>query len=541
MFDRLAGLVLRKPRAVLVVTLLLVVLAAGALGAGLTSRLTMGGYESKDTESARAAQVIEDQFQQGPPNLVLLVTDARGVDQPEVAAAGAALTERVSREAGVSNVVSYWTTKSPGDARHGRQRGAGAGPIDGDFDAVQDRAAELKETYSGTVEGLEVKVGGSGLMWLENLKTAGEDAIRAEAMIFPVVLVLLVIVFASLLAALVPLVVAISTVMVVMGLLFVLTLFLETSDLVTNVTTFLGLGLAIDYSLLFITRYREELGRGAAIPQAIRTMHADRRAHGGLLRHHAGRRPRRAFLALPFTIFQSAGIGAIFTGLISAAATSLIVPALLVWMGPRIDKYRIGRQRPATRTDGAGFWHNLAMFVMRRPVPILLAVLAFLLLLAAPVRDMKLRLPDEAVLPPSAQSAQVALAIREKFDTREQDVLQVVADRHRRPGRPRSPTSTRTRPGSPRSRTWPGWTRSPGHTRTARRSASPVRTRGSSPPGTPPTCPWYPMWTTSTATPGHRWCGPCGRPRRRSRCWSGARRRCRWTPSTCSATGCRSR
>ncbi len=426
MLNRLAELTIRRPKRVLLLTLL-VVLAAGALGAGLTSRLTMGGYESKDTESARAAQVIEDQFQQGPPNLVLLVTDARGVDQPEVAAAGAALTERVSREAGVSNVVSYWTTKSPAMRGTDGNEALVLGRIDGDFDAVQDRAAELKETYSGTVEGLEVKVGGSGLMWLENLKTAGEDAIRAEAMIFPVVLVLLVIVFASLLAALVPLVVAISTVMVVMGLLFVLTLFLETSDLVTNVTTFLGLGLAIDYSLLFITRYREELGRGAAIPQAIRTT---MRTVGRTVVFSATTLAVAlggAFLALPFTIFQSAGIGAIFTGLISAAATLLIVPALLVWMGPRIDKYRIGRQRPATRTDGAGFWHNLAMFVMRRPVPILLAVLAFLLLLAAPVRDMKLRLPDEAVLPPSAQSAQVALAIREKFDTREQDVLQVVA------------------------------------------------------------------------------------------------------------------
>ena len=220
----------------------------------------------------------------------------------------------------MSNVASYWTT-APGDARHGRQRGAGPAPIDGDFDAVHDRAAELKETYSGTVEGPEVKVGGSGLMWVENLKTAGEDAIRAEAMIFPVVLVLLVIVFASLLAALVPLVVAIFTVMLAMVLLFVLTLFLETSSLVTNVTMFLGLGLAIDYSLLFITRYREELGRGAAIPQAIRTT---MRTFGRTVVFSAMTLAVAlggAFLALPFTIFQSAGIGADLHRAHLAAAT----------------------------------------------------------------------------------------------------------------------------------------------------------------------------------------------------------------------------
>ncbi|MFH8371037.1 MMPL family transporter [Streptomyces sp. NPDC018031] len=426
MLIRLADLTIRRPKRVLLITLL-VVIGAGILAAGLTSRLTMGGYESSETESARAAEVLEDHFGQGAPNLVILVADSRGVDHADVASAGASLTDRVSREKGVSNVVSYWTSKSPAMRGTSGDEALVLGRIDGDFDTVQDRSEELKKEYSGTVHGLEVKLGGSGLMWQENLSTAAEDALKAEAVVVPVVLLLLVIIFRSVPAALVPLAVAIATTVVVMGILFVISLFLETSDLVTNVTTFLGLGLAVDYCLLFITRYREELAGGSAIPEAIRTtMQTVGRTvifSATTLAVALG-----SMLALPFTIFHSAAIGAISTGLVSAAATLVIAPALLVWMGPRIDSLRLGRGRAAQPPAGGGFWRRLALFVMRRPVPILLAVVAFLLLLASPARDMKLRLPDEQVLPASAQSAQVAKAVGKGFDNRELDVLQVVAE-----------------------------------------------------------------------------------------------------------------
>lgn len=423
--DRLADLVIASPRRVLAVTLL-VVIGAGALGSGVVSRLTLGGYESTSTESAAAVRLLETEFQQGPPNLVILVEDPRGVDRAEVAAAGAALTEQVAGEAGVSNVVSYWTTRSPAMRSTSGTEALVLGRIDGDFDTVQERAKELGEDYSGTVQGLDVTLGGSGLTWVENLTTAGEDAIRAEATVFPLVLVLLVIIFGSVLAALVPLAVAIAGMVVVLGMLFVVTLFFETSDLVVNVITFLGLGLAIDYSLLFITRYREELSRGATMADSIRTtMSTVGRTvvfSAVTLAVALG-----AMVVLPFGIFRAAGIGAVFCGIVSAVATLVIVPALLVWMGPRIDRFRIRRAPAGPRQDADGFWYKVAKMVMRHPVPIMLAVLAFLMLLASPVRDMTLRLPDEQVLPPSAQSAQVAQSIRENFDSREQDVLQVVA------------------------------------------------------------------------------------------------------------------
>ncbi len=425
MLNRLADLAIDKPRRALLYTLIATI-AFAALGFGLTSRVTLGGYESTSTESFRAADALERQFDQGPPNLVLLVTDARGVDDAAVTAAGLRLTEQVSAERDVRNVVSYWTTQSPALRGGDQKQALVIGRIDGDFNTVQARSKELQESYSGTVQGLEVDLGGSGLMWVEALDTAAKDTLKAEAFFIPVVLVLLVVIFGSLLAALVPLAVAMATSFLVMGLLFLVSFLVETADIVTTVTTFLGLGLAIDYSLLFINRYREELVGGATMPDAIRTtMQTVGRTvifSGATLAVALG-----SMVVLPFTVFKSLAIGSVLTGLVAAGATLVAVPCLLVWMGPRIAQSRFSRDRGDARADSEGFWHRLAMFVMRRPVPLLMIVLIFMLFLASPVFGMKLRMPDEQILPPSAQSAQVASAIRKGFDNREQDPVQVVA------------------------------------------------------------------------------------------------------------------
>src|SRR5918993_615208 len=345
MFDRLAGLILRKPRAVLLVTLLLV-LAAGAASSGLNSRVTLGGYEKEGSESQRTTRVLQDKFDQGDPNLVLLVTDERGVDSPAAQAAGLALTQRLAGEADISNVVSYW---SAGRAEQLRSQDSSkalvTATIEGDFDAVLDRIKTLAPAYSGDFQGARVQVGGSAMTWDENIKTSAEDISRAEAIVFPLVLVVLVLIFGSLLAALVPLAVAFVTMLLAMLLMFLLTLFTEPSSFVTNITVFLGLGLAIDYSLLMVSRYREELRRGRAMPDAIRAM---------------------------------------------------------------------------LRTSGRT--------VVFSAVTVAVVVIAVLLLLGAPALGLKLRLPDEQILPKDAQAAQVATAVRTEFASREQDAVQVVAE-----------------------------------------------------------------------------------------------------------------
>ena len=390
---------------------------------------------------------------------MLLVTAPDGVDSPAGQAAGLALTQRLAGEADLSNVASYWSLGRPEQLRNeSRTKALVTATIGGDFDAVLDRIKTLAPAYSGEFQGVQVQVGGSAMTWDENIKTAAKDISRAESIVFPLVLVVLVLIFGSLLAALVPLAVAFATMLLAMMLMFMLTLATEQSSFVTNITVFLGLGLAIDYSLLMVSRYREELRRGRDTPDAIRAM---LRTSGRTVVFSAitVAVALGALLVFPFTIFDSMAYASIATALLAAVASLVVVPALLAWMGPRIDKWRLfhRKDRADDRLE-TGFWHRLATFVMRRPVPVAVVAIAILLLLGAPALGLKLRLPDEQILPAKAEAAKVATQVRTEFTSREQDAVQVVAVGIGNPTS-RRPTSPATRSDCPRCPTWPGWTR----------------------------------------------------------------------------------
>lgn len=431
MLNRAVGIILRRPKRVLLVVLLLA-LAGGVASGSLTKRLTAGGYTDDHTDSARAAVVLEHTFKQGDPNLVLLVSDPRGVDSPQVVAAGQALTKRLSAEPGVKSVGSYWSLNRLAALRSkAGDKALVMGTVSGDFDAVLKRIKTLAPVYSGKFQGVDVQVGGSAQSWNENIKTASKDVSRADGVVFPVLLIALVLIFGSVVAALLPLAVAFATMLMAMLALWSVTYFIDASVFEINIATFLGLGLAVDYSLLIVSRYREELRRGAEMEAAIRdTMRT------------AGRTvvfsaitvaiAMCAVLVLPFTIFSSLTSSTVVTAVLAAASAYFVVPALLVILGPRVDKLRIIRRKelPAQeREQEEGFWHRLALFVMRHPIPVAVGVLALVVLLGVPSMGMRLRLPDEQVLPKSAPSAQVATVIRTQFNSEEQQAIQVVAQR----------------------------------------------------------------------------------------------------------------
>lgn len=435
MLDRLADLVITRARRTLL-TVLVIVLGVGTLSMGLSDRLTMGGYESPGTEAAEAQTVLEKEFKQGKPNLTLVVEAPDGVDTAASAAAGRRLTEQLAGEDTVTNVVSYWSLDKAAALRSKDSRQAlVSGRITGDFDQVNDRVEKLREEYTGRVQGLDVALGGSALMNFESTERAAEDAAKAETLVFPLVLIVLVLIFGSLVAATVPLAVAFATMLTVFGLLFGLSFLFDANNLIVNICTFLGLGLAIDYSLLFITRYREHTDRGVPIPDAIR---ATMRTVGRTVIFSAVTLAI-AFLSLvvmPFGMLRSIGVGGTATTLAAALATLVVVPAMLAWAGPRIDRLRLIRRKPrpaaghgtGTGTDtGTGPWHRLALLVMRRPVPLMLGVLALMGVLAAPALNLNMQLPDEQALPKSTQSARVAQDVRAGFDSRESQALQVVA------------------------------------------------------------------------------------------------------------------
>ncbi|TDD73149.1 MMPL family transporter [Jiangella aurantiaca] len=429
MARRLAGFARRRRRPVLIVAVLLALLGA-ATSTSLFGKLSAGGFDDPGSESGRAADALEETFGQSPPNLALLVT-VDGVDGAAATEAGTRLAEGLAGEEQVRDVVSYWTSgRLPQLRSEDGDRALVLATITGDETAVNERVGELADEYGGDADGVTVEVGGYAAFSHELTEQSERDVVTGELIVFPVTLVALVLVFGGVVAALLPLAVAATTSLLGMGLLWALAEVTDLSVFAANVVTLAGLGLAIDYSLLMVNRYREELAGGRTVPEAIRVTLGS-----------AGRTIVFASLTVcialatlilvPLPAIRSIGYAGVLTALLAAAASLLVLPALFAVLGSRVGTPRLRRQRQSG-TDG--FWHRLAVFVMRRPLPIATVVTAALLLLGAPFLGMRLGYLDERVMPESSEARQVATAIRTEFPTGEQDALQVVAPSGPGPG-----------------------------------------------------------------------------------------------------------
>lgn len=426
----LAGLskfLLRRRRLVLVALAVLVL--AGAAGAStLFSKLTSPGFDVPTSQSGKAATILATRFAQGAPNLTLLVTAPHGVNDPAAAAAGTALTRKLAAEPGVIGVSSYWTS---GHAPQLRSRNGTEAlilaTIAGDETAVGKRFTKLESEYQGTYDGLGLKVGGFAAMQNVLNVQGQKDAETGEAIAFPVTMVALVVVFASAVAAALPLIVAVVTMLLTLGVMWILAGLTGLSSLSVGVVSLLGLGLAIDYSLLMVSRYREELRSRQVPSEAIMaTMTSAGRtvAFSAVTVASAA----AAMLWIPISAVQSIGIAGIATALLAAATSLILLPVLFAILGPRIERGRlIRRRKAAAEADENGFWHRLATFVMRRPVPSAVVVTALLLLLGAPFLSIKLGMPDERVLPASSIPRQVAETIQADFTTSDENAVEVVA------------------------------------------------------------------------------------------------------------------
>ena len=422
---RLADLVVRRRVIVLICGALFLVIA-GALGNGVVDRLSVGGYTNPNTESAQADAILSNQLHLGQPNFILLVTDARGVDDPAVVAAGTALTARVAAEPSVQDATSYWVAGRPPSLRSTNgDKALILVRVKGDDDEVQRHMKTLAPRYAGTVNGLHVRLGGLAEANSELTDVSTKDATRAESVALPITLLALILVFGSVVAAVIPVglgIIAIIGVLLVMRLVTGIT---PVSILALNFTTIFGLGLAIDYSLFIVTRYREELRNGRDVPTAIAiTMSTAGRTV--LFSAITVALALSVLVLFPFEFIRSFAYAGVPTALFAALASLVLLPAFLAVLGPRIDRLRVFRRRQAGAVE-TGFWHRLATRVMRHALPVLLIVVAFLLLLGVPFLHLRMSLADERTLPPTAGAFQVAETIRHEFPSQEAESVLVVA------------------------------------------------------------------------------------------------------------------
>jgi RND superfamily putative drug exporter len=434
MLTRFANVAVRRSRGVLVAALLFVVLA-GAFGGGVAENLTSGGFEDPATESSRADEALAERFDTGVPNMILLVTAPEGadVDTTAVAAAGLALTTELAGEEGVTDVVSYWSEGAAPPLRNDDgTRALVLARIEGDDDLVDDRIAELGPRYqrsgdeAGAGEGgIDVEVGGFAQVFHEVGTTIEEDLLTAEMIALPITLVLLVIIFGSVVAATLPLLIGVMSIIGTFLVLQVMAGMTDVSIYALNLTTALGLGLAIDYSLFVVSRFREELHAGheprVAVVRTVRT--AGRTVAFSALTVAAS---LCATLVFPLAFLRSFAYAGVAVALLAGLFSLVVLPALLALLGHRVNSLTLWR-RSVTPSDH-GFWHRVATVVMRRPIPVATAAVAVLLLLGAPFLGLRLTQPDDRVLPPGADGRVVGDVLRDEFTSEEAGALSVVTE-----------------------------------------------------------------------------------------------------------------
>ncbi len=412
-FDRLGRFVARRAWWV-VGAWVLVVLAALPLAPQVPGQLSAGGFILDDLESARAKSLLEAELGSPPSALVVVFSSPTlevGSQAFETAAATAIAD--IDDAPHVARVVSHLL--SPRQVSADRHTAYDIVFLDLPPDDSPDALPILRERLHDA-PGLTVELAGGPAFYGDVQTVSESDLQRSEIISLPLAALALLLVFGSVVAAGVPLIVGGTAVLVALAAIFLVASATPMSIFVLNLATLLGLGLGVDYSLLMTSRFREELALRppgpARVPDAVRVTVAT----AGRAVFFSGLTVLLGLLGLvlfEFMILRSVGIaGAIVVGLAVMSALTLL-PAVLAIVGERIDRFSIRRVRAQAAADGP--WSRLARRVMRRPVAVLVPTLAFLLVLGSPFLHVRFNAPDSSILPPEVPSRAAFDRLRAEF------------------------------------------------------------------------------------------------------------------------------
>jgi RND superfamily putative drug exporter len=392
--ELVASVTWRRPKLVLGLVGVFVVLA-GVLGRGVEEHLSAAGFTDSASESERAGALLREELgYDANPGIVVLVRDPAGgavdPDDPEV--------RRIAGQLGSAEHVGR--VDEPVLSKDGRSLVLAAHLSTPDVEADAGDVAEDAERRIGDSP-LEVGMGGFAKAFSETNDQVREDLEKAELVAFPILAVLLLIVFRGVVAALIPLVIGVISILGTLLMLRVMAAIVDTSLFAQNIAVGLSLGLAIDYGLLLVTRYREELQRSGPTREA----HHRTVATAGRTVLFSGLTVAAALAALvvfPQRFLYSVAIAGALAGVLSALIAILVVPSLIALLGTRINALAV-RRGPAV-SDESGAWHRLALGVMRRPVLVALGSSALLLAAALPLISTELTGPSAQAVPPGKPS-----------------------------------------------------------------------------------------------------------------------------------------
>jgi RND superfamily putative drug exporter len=418
MFGWWGRAVVRLRWAVLGAGLVLVVFGA-TWGTGVFGTLTGGGFDDPASESSRAQQRITAELgEQGADLILLYSTDTATVDQPVVRDPVTATLSQLRQRAEVASVTDWYETGTAALLATDRRATYAVVQLRATGEDGK-RAAFERLRPALDAPGVRTEIGGDVPFLVTANALTTEDITRAETLSLPILLVLLILIFGGLVAAATPLLIgglAILGAFVAVRLLHLVT---DVSVFAINVITLIGLGMAIDYALFMVSRFREELAAGHDTPVAIARVMATA-GRTVLVSGLTIALALASLLIFPQVFLRSMGLGGVAAVLVAMLAALTVLPALLAVLGPRINALRVPlpwrrrRDRPAGAATQGG-WARLARSVMRRPVPYLVGVIVVLGVLAAPFLRVEFGGIDERVLPADAQPRVVAERIVADF------------------------------------------------------------------------------------------------------------------------------
>jgi RND superfamily putative drug exporter len=417
-------LAIAAPRRVIASAVLLTV-ALGIFGVPVAKSLSASGFQDPTSESAKATQILTDKFHQGDVQLLIVVSTPDGVDTAAARAAGNEIVDQLRSSPHVAHVTSAWTAPPPAAAdlisRDGSSGLVVAG-ITGDENQQQRYAEELSDQVAGDHGGVTVRSGGAAMVNVQITEQSQRDLLVMESLAIPLSFLVLVWAFGGLVAAALPVAVGVMAILGALSVLRLISFATDVSIFALNLTTAMGLALAIDYTLLMISRFRDELAEGASREEAlVRTMTTAGRTVAFSATTVA--LSMAVLVLFPMHFLKSFAYAGVATVAFAAVAAIVVAPAALVLLGDRLNSLDVrrlarrvfGRAEPHPVPVERRFWYRSASCVMHKAIPLGLAGVALLLFLGAPFLSVRWGFPDDRVLPDAASSHQVGDQLRRDF------------------------------------------------------------------------------------------------------------------------------
>ncbi len=388
-----------------------------------------GGYDNPNSDSAKVADILRDEFDQDPAEVIVLVDLKTRADAMKADGSfeNFALVEELSNEFakvdGVEKVLNYYTLGMPPTLVSSDGKLIYI-LVDLDNDVAHAPiVAELVDNYTGEYQGAEVHFAGFEAVTKEINHTIEADLIRAETIAVPIVLLLLILVFGSVTAASLPLIVGGLAIVGSFFVIYVASQFTDVSIFALNLITGLGLGLGIDYSLLVVNRFREERAAGNSVGDSV----ANTVASAGKTVLFSGLTVAVVMLSMAFFpqyFLQSFALAGFTVVMIAVIGAAVAVPAMLNLLGDRVNSLRIIKRDLAPKEKGG--WEKLARFTMRRPLPVLFVSLLFLASLFSLSSNISFGQVDDRVLPADSPAQIASNLLRERFEGRESSPVEIL-------------------------------------------------------------------------------------------------------------------